>query len=66
MPTLIGDELPDVLMVGDGVGPWIARNPGNNHHWVALDLDGRWGVKPKLMRTNPHGWGRVWRWKGRG
>ena len=32
----------------------MARNLGNGHHWLALQLGGHWRVKPELMRTNSH------------
>ena len=34
--------------------PAVARNLGNGHHWLALQLGGHWRVKPELMRTNSH------------
>ena len=34
--------------------PALARNLGNGHHWLALQLGGHWRVKPELMRTNSH------------
>jgi tetratricopeptide (TPR) repeat protein len=51
---LIGDPLPDLLVIRPGESPALARNLGNGHHWLALRLGGHWGVKPKLMRTNSH------------
>jgi len=54
---LVGDALPDPFHVRDGAAPVFARNQGNGRHWLAIDLDGRWNINPKLMRSNPHGWG---------
>ena len=39
---LVGDALPDVLVVAPGEPPAIARNLGNGHHWMALALGGHW------------------------
>jgi tetratricopeptide (TPR) repeat protein len=50
---LVGDPLPDVLSIGPGNPPAIARNAGNGNHWLALRLGGHWQPKP-LMRTNSH------------
>ncbi len=54
---LVGDPLPDILRLGPGEGPVLARNLGNGQHWVSLKLGGYWRVKPEFMRTNPHGIG---------
>jgi len=54
---LIGDPLPDLLVVLPGEAPTLAANLGSGHRWLALDPSGRWRVKPELMRTNPHGVG---------
>ncbi len=54
---LVGDPLPDALIVRDGEGPKLARNLGNGQHWLALDLSGRWKFGFDFMRTNPHGLG---------
>ncbi len=51
---LIGDPLPDLLVSRAGAAPAVARNLGNGHHWLALQLGGHWRVKPELMRTNSH------------
>lgn len=51
---LSGDPLPDLLVVPSGQAPILAKNLGSGHRWLALDLTGRWRVKPELMRTNPH------------
>ncbi len=51
---LVGDPLPDVLIARTGAPPAVARNLGNGHHWLALQLGGHWRVKPELMRTNSH------------
>jgi hypothetical protein len=57
----VGDPLPDVLLVRAGEAPRIARNLGNGHHWLALDLAGRWKTGNDHMRTNPAGLGaRIW------
>ncbi len=57
LADLVGDPLPEILLVRDGDGPRMARNLGNGHHWLALDLDGRWKFGFDHMRTNPHGLG---------
>ncbi len=54
---LVGNELPDVLIVRAGEPPVIARNLGNGNHWMSLALGGYWRVRPELMRTNSHGIG---------
>ena len=54
---LIGDELPDLLLVPPGAPPRLARNLGNGEYWLALDLSGRWKTSFDHMRTNPHGLG---------
>jgi hypothetical protein len=51
---LLGDPLPDVLLIRSGEPPALARNLGNGQHWLALQLGGHWRVKPELMRTNSH------------
>ena len=51
---LVGDALPDLLVVRPGEAPALARNLGNRQHWLALALGGHWRVKPELMRTNSH------------
>jgi hypothetical protein len=51
---LIGDPLPDVLLVRSGESPALAKNLGNGQHWLSLQLGGHWRVKPELMRTNSH------------
>ncbi|MBX6315679.1 MAG: CRTAC1 family protein, partial [Isosphaeraceae bacterium] len=59
LADLVGDPLPDLLLVRDGEGPRVAKNRGNGGHWLALDLSGRWKQGPQggPMRTNPHGLG---------
>ena len=54
LADLVGDPLPDLLLVRTGAPPAVARNLGNGHHWLALQLGGHWRVKPELMRTNSH------------
>ncbi|HWE36226.1 MAG TPA: FG-GAP-like repeat-containing protein [Isosphaeraceae bacterium] len=55
---LVGDPLPDLLVVKEGVAPRLARNLGNGHHWAAFDLRGRWkGGDKSRMRTNPQALG---------
>jgi tetratricopeptide (TPR) repeat protein len=51
---LIGDALPDILVIRAGEAPALARNLGNGQNWLALKLGGHWRVKPELMRTNSH------------
>ncbi len=61
LANLVGDPLPDLILVRDGEPPRIARNLGNGHHWLALDFQGRWkfgkGADGSSMRTNPQGLG---------
>ncbi len=54
---LIGDPLPDILVLRSGEAPVVAANKGNGRHWLALQLGGHWRVKPELSRTNSHGLG---------
>ena len=54
LADLVGDPLPDILVTRAGAAPAVARNLGNGHHWLALQLGGHWRVKPELMRTNSH------------
>jgi tetratricopeptide (TPR) repeat protein len=55
----VGDPLPDLVLVregsrNEGLAPRVARNLGNGHHWLALDLAGCWRNSPwNRMRTNP-------------
>jgi tetratricopeptide (TPR) repeat protein len=51
---LIGDALPDILVIRPGEPPALATNLGSGQHWLALQLGGYWRVKPELMRTNSH------------
>jgi tetratricopeptide (TPR) repeat protein len=51
---LIGDPLPDILVMRSGDSPVVAHNLGNGHHWLALQLGGHWRLKPERMRTNSH------------
>jgi len=51
---LVGDPLPDIVVVRPGEPPALAKNLGNGQHWLALQLGGHWRVKPELMRTNSH------------
>lgn len=51
---LVGNALPDLLLIQPGEAPKIATNLGTGHHWLALELGGHWREKPELMRTNPH------------
>ena len=57
LADLVGDPLPDLLLVGDGDPPRLARNLGNGRHWLSLTLGGRWKTSFDHMRTNPHGLG---------
>ncbi len=54
---LVGDALPDLLLVRDGLAPRIARNLGNGQHWLAIELAGRWKTSFDHMRTNSEGLG---------
>ena len=51
---LVGDTLPDLIVVRPGEVPLLAVNKGNGQNWLALQLGGHWRVKPELMRTNSH------------
>ncbi len=51
---LVGDPLPDLLVIRSGEAPVLAANNGNGQHWLSLQLGGHWRVKPELMRTNSH------------
>jgi tetratricopeptide (TPR) repeat protein len=57
LADLAGDPLPDLLLVRDDEGPFLARNLGNGNRWLAMDLSGRWKASFDRMRTNPHGLG---------
>ncbi len=57
LADVIGDPLPDLIILRDGEGPSLSHNLGNGGHWIALNIGGRWGVKPKHMRTNSEGLG---------
>lgn len=54
---LIGDPLPDLLLIKEGEAPSLVSNLGNGQHWLALELAGRWKVHPAPMRSNTHGLG---------
>jgi len=54
---VVGDALPDLVLVRDGLPPRIARNLGNGQHWLAVDLAGRWKTSFDHMRTNSEGIG---------
>ncbi len=51
---LVGDPLPDILILRPGAQPALARNTGNGQRWLVFRLGGYWRVKPELMRTNSH------------
>ena len=51
---LVGDPLPDILVIRPGEVPAVARNQGNGNHWLALQLGGRWQTPKVTMRTNSH------------
>jgi hypothetical protein len=51
---LVGDPLPDILVIRPGEAPAVARNPGNGNHWLAFQLGGRWQTPKVTMRTNSH------------
>lgn len=57
LADLVGDALPEILLIPDGSVPLVARNLGNGEHWLALDLGGRWKTSFDHMRTNPHALG---------
>jgi hypothetical protein len=60
LADLIGDPLPDLVLIKDGESPRVAQNRGNGHHWLSLRLSGRWSTWRRL-RSNPHGIGaRIW------
>jgi tetratricopeptide (TPR) repeat protein len=58
---LAGDPRPDLLLVRDGAGPSLAVALGNDHHWLGLNLSGRWkvgkGPDGGPARSNPQGIG---------
>ena len=54
---LVGDALPDLVIVRDGEPPLLAENLGNGNRWLSLRLEGRWRVQPQLMRGNSQGLG---------
>jgi tetratricopeptide (TPR) repeat protein len=54
---LIGDPLPDLVVVREGQAPRISRNLGNGQHWLAIDLNGQWHITPERTRTNSEGLG---------
>jgi tetratricopeptide (TPR) repeat protein len=54
---LVGDPLPDILVIRPGAAPALARNLGNGNHWLALNLGGHWQTPKVMMRTNSHGIG---------
>ncbi len=56
LADLVGDALPDLVLVKDGEVPRLGRNRGNGNHWLSLRLAGRWSSYGRL-RTNPHGIG---------
>ena len=53
---IVGNALPDLVMIKDGDTPRVSRNLGNGHHWLSLGLSGRW-VSFYRLRTNSHGFG---------
>jgi tetratricopeptide (TPR) repeat protein len=54
---LVGDALPDLVIVRDGQAPRISKNLGNGSHWLAIDLNGQWHIPPERTRTNSEGIG---------
>lgn len=54
---LLGNAVPDLILIPEGSTPLIAKNLGNGRSWIALDLGGRWKTSFDRMRTNPHGLG---------
>jgi hypothetical protein len=65
LADLVGDPLPDLLLLSDGAAPRLACNLGNGQHWLTVDLAGRWQDWGRL-RSNPHGWGARIRLQGLG
>jgi len=57
LADLVGDPLPDLVLIKDGETPQLSRNLGNGNHWIALDISGRWKTYPDHMRSNPQGIG---------
>jgi hypothetical protein len=57
LADLVGEPLPDLILLEDGAAPRLVENLGSGHHWLALELSGRWKVPPDHMRSNPHGLG---------
>jgi tetratricopeptide (TPR) repeat protein len=67
LADLVGDPLPDLLLVRSGAAPALAPNLGNGHHWLALQLGGHWRAgKEDKMRTNSHALGARVRIEGHG
>jgi tetratricopeptide (TPR) repeat protein len=54
---LAGNPLPDLLLLRDGEGPYLAVNEGNGNNWLGLALGGRWkfgkGSDGGPSRSNP-------------
>lgn len=63
---LVGDALPDLVIVRDGSPPLLAQNLGNGNRWLSLRLEGRWRVQPQLARSNSQGLGAHVVARGRG
>ncbi len=60
LADVVGDALPDLVMIKDGDAPRLARSLGNGHHWLSICLNGRW-VNYGRLRSNPQGTGaRIW------
>jgi hypothetical protein len=57
LADVMGDALPDLVLLRPGQEPRIALNLGNGAHWLALDLSGRWKSGKDHMRSNPPGLG---------
>ncbi len=54
---LVGDPLPDLLILRDDLAPRLSRNLGNGMHWLAVDLAGQWHIPHERTRTNSEGLG---------
>ena len=52
LADLLGDPLPEIVLLPEGSPPLVARNLGNGEHWLALDLGGKWKTSFDHMRTN--------------
>src|SRR5262249_4571834 len=57
LADVVGDPLPDAVLVPEGQAPMVGQTQGNGQPWLALDLGGRWKPSHDHMRTNPQALG---------